>query len=706
MSLPGKHYPVADRRAVNVAGRSDRCVRITAMGIVALAAGLTMLTAAAIFVAASLRLPTAVDAALASYLTFGALAIAIALVLSPFHGLTVLGLLLGAFCALALSVAAWASRGRPGLPLGGVVGTARDVLRDPPVLILASAVALALAYAAALSLATPANNFDSLRYHLARAAFWKQEHAIEHIADANDARLNVFPPASEIMSAWAMVLEGSERYASLFQLLALLATIVAAAGIARRLGLTARQAAFGALLFASLPVVALQSSTPLTDVVLCSYVVTAVYFVLSRSRPALALGALALALAVATKATAFLALPLVAVAAAVVRPRAEWLRIAAYGAAALVIGGFWYAVNLVETGDPMPDFGEQEERPGEASGQGTNVLGRLTRTIVDVVDPSGAVGRDRYVYLVIAVALVVAGVTLALRTRSARRAFVLVAAAAVALVPLALPSLHDRLLRAHQRLWLELGDPGTAFIGFEGDATIPSPFNSWYGPVGLIVFFAAAPVVVAAIRSGRLGRNAIAFLAAPVWYLVVIVLALGYHLGQGRYLMPAVALSAATWGVLVDVRPLAWSAVGIGVAALLLAFVHYGEKPAGIAVLGGSSPESVWEAPRERILRAAHVPGPFRAVEEHIAPGDSVALRLRQDDVSYPYFGAALDRRVTLVSEERVARLADVDWFVVAPGLSVPCPEAWTELPSGVAGWRILHRKPSVMMPRRCDLPS
>lgn len=643
-------------------------------------------------VAAALRLPTATDAVLAAYVTFGALVIVIVLAVSPFHGLTAVGLLLGTGCALAIAIAAWAWRGRPALPFRGVARAARHSLRDPPVLILACGVLLAMAYSAALAVGTPANNFDSLRYHLARPAFWKQEHAIGYIAGANDARLNVFPPGAEIESAWPMVLEGTERFASLFQLLALFATIVAAAGISRRLGLTARQAAFGALLFASLPVVALQASTPLTDVALCSYIVTAVYFVLSRAPRALALGAVALALAVAIKAPALLALPLVAVAAAAVRPRGEWLRIAGYGVAALVIGGFWYAVNLVETGDLLPDFGQQEEGPAQSAGA-THVLGRFTRTLVDAVDPAGAVGRDRYLYAVAAAGLAIVGAVLAVRRRSTRGAVVFLTAAVLTLVPLAFPFVNDRLLRRHQGLWLELGDPATAFIGFEGDPTVPSPFNSWYGPVGLLVFLAAIPFVVGAVRRGALGPDTIAFLVAPVWYLAVIVFALGYHLGQGRYVMPAVALSAATWGVLVDVRPLAWSAAAAAVATLVLAFVHYGEKPAGIALLGGDSGASVWKASRATILRAAHVPGPFRAIDEYVPPDDTIALRLRQDDVSYPYFGAALDRRVTLVSGDQGADLADADWLVVAPGIRVStCPGAWTALPSGEPGWRVLRR--------------
>jgi hypothetical protein len=671
------------------------------MGIVALAAGFVTLTAAALLVAASLRLPTAIDAALAAYLVFGALAIAIALAVSPFHALTVGGLLLGAVCALGVAITAWATRGRPALPFGGVARAGRDVLRDPPVLILACGVALALAYSAALALATPANNYDSLWYHLARPAFWKQEHAVEYIAGASDARLNVFPPGSEIGSAWPMVLEGSERFASLFQVVALLATIVAAFGISRRLGLTRRQAAFGSLLFASLPVVALQAATPLNDVALCSFLVTAVYFVVSRAPNALALGALALALAVATKASALVAVPLVAVAAAVVRPPKDWLRIAGLGVAALLIGGFWYAVNLVEKGELIPAFGERDEPP-ERSGRAAHLLGHLTRIMVDVVDPAGAVGRDRFLYVVVAAALALAGVVLAARRRSARAALALAVAAALALLPLAMPSLNDWLLRAHQRLWVELDEPDIAFLALEGDPRVPSPFFSWYGPVGLLVFLAAIPVVGLAVRRGVLRRNTIAFLVAPAWFLVVIVLTLGYHVGDGRYLMPAVALSAATGGLLVDVRPLAWSAAATGMATLLLAFVHYGEKPAGIALLGGQSGQSVWTASRAAILGAAHVPGPFRAIEEYAEPGDRIVLRLRQDDVSYPYFGAALDRHITFVSGEQDAKLANADWLVVAPGLAAAtCEGAWTELPSGEAGWRVLRRSGTCASERR-----
>jgi hypothetical protein len=403
------------------------------------------------------------------------------------------------------------------------------------------------------------------------------------------------------------------------------------------------------------------------------------------------LAAVSMALAVTIKATALVAVPLVAVAAAVVRPRREWTRIAGLGVGALLVGGFWYVVNLVEEGELLPAFGEQDEAPRRSS-RAAELLGQLTRITVDTVDPAGAVGRDRFVYAVVALVLALAGGVVAARGRS-RAAVALLAAAALVLVPLAVPTLHDRLLRAHQRLWLELDEPVLAFRAFDWDARVPSPAFSWYGPLGVLVFLAAAVVVGLGVRRGALRANTIAFLIAPVWFLVAVVVVVGYHLGDGRYLMPAVVLSAATWGVLLEVRPLAWAAAATAVATLVLVFVHYREKPAGFALLGGTSSRSVWGATRATVLHAGEAPGPFDVVDKLFASGDRVALRLRQDDVSYPYFGARLDRRVRFVSGARDTDLDEADWLVIAPGLSLPsCEEAWTDVPSGERGWRVLRR--------------
>ena len=65
-------------------------------------------------------------------------------------------------------------------------------------------------------------------------------------------------------------------------------------------------------------------------------------------------------------------------------------------------------------------------------------------------------------------------------------------------------------------------------------------------------------------------------------YLVLIAAAFGYSTFHGRYLMPSVALAAATWGLVLHVRPFAWAAAAIATVTVCLSFVHYREKPAGL----------------------------------------------------------------------------------------------------------------------------
>ena len=67
--------------------------------------------------------------------------------------------------------------------------------------------------------------------------------------------MNLFPPNAEIGQLATMLLGGRDRYAALPQLLAYLMLALSVAGLARRVALSVKEAAFAACAFATLPIV-------------------------------------------------------------------------------------------------------------------------------------------------------------------------------------------------------------------------------------------------------------------------------------------------------------------------------------------------------------------------------------------------------------------------------------------------------------------
>jgi hypothetical protein len=121
-------------------------------------------------------------------------------------------------------------------------------------------------------------------------------------------------------------------------------------GIAGRIGLSARSAFVGGLLFASLPLVAIQAPTAYNDLVVASFLVIAAYASIGRGRSDLVLLTLAIALALSTKFTGILALPVLALVAGAANPVRRWPALVGAGLAGIALGSPWYIVNRVETG--------------------------------------------------------------------------------------------------------------------------------------------------------------------------------------------------------------------------------------------------------------------------------------------------------------------------------------------------------------------
>ena len=192
----------------------------------------------------------------------------------------------------------------------GAAQQLRRIRRMPVVLLVfAVAVGVLLAYELALAVFTEPNNFDSLWYHLARAAFWYQKQRVSYIANPNSDILNVYPPNGEILSLYGFTFLHSAWAAALSQFVAQGALLVCVGATARRLGYSRAASLFAALLTATLPIIALESVTTQNDLIVASLVSASALFLLRGTRWDMVFFALASGLAIGTKFTAFLAVP-------------------------------------------------------------------------------------------------------------------------------------------------------------------------------------------------------------------------------------------------------------------------------------------------------------------------------------------------------------------------------------------------------------
>jgi hypothetical protein len=642
----------------------------------------------------ALRVRSLSELVVAAYVVAFAEVIVLCLFLSLFDTLTRAALVAGTGTIFVAAAAVWMLAGRPRLP--SITGWAVRVGQLGPISLLAVPVALALIYVVALIIGTPPNGWDPLNYHLARAAFWLQSEGVGYIEAAYDERLNFNPPNGEIGLAFLLGVTREETAAGFVQFFAALAWAVRVFAIARRVRLSRIEAAFGALLFLTLPIVVLQSSGVKNDIVVASFLLAASVFVLGDSRREIGLASLATALAVGTKFTAAYGLAILFALALLAPPRARRVSRVVGLTLGAVAGSYWYAVNALETGHIL---GDQSNVPGLTAQfrPPENLLNAYGLT-VDALDVSGAQGRDILVYGMAAI-LVATGMTvLGASSRTHRRHAVL--AGTLIASPLALLVASDELGRPGLlRLYDLLGAP-QAYLAVGDDLssspTTASDTASWFGPAGLVLTVGVGVAAIMLVRRRSLPPLARPLALAPLAWLALVALTLTYHPWQGRFFVFPIALSAALWGLTLRAPAASWSVAALGAITVVLSLVHYVEKPSGVRLLDRSPTSSVWDLERWQV-QSQHDPtlGPvLRFLENEVPRQDSIGLGLGANDFGYPVFGPGLDRRVELVPFGSNGRNVDARWLLTnaerAPEIDSTC-------------WGALFRSESGTVFRRSD---
>jgi hypothetical protein len=645
--------------------------------------GLLLLGAAAacaVLLAASARLPSVCASLLVAYVAFVANLGGVTWLLSPLRAVNRTGLAVAEVVLLAAAAAAWWLRGRPWPRFAGAGRTVAEILRDPACALFAACVAALLVYELVLALTVPANNWDTLTYHLPRAAAWLHHGGIYWIPNPPTPNFNEFPPLAEQQILYTFVGFGSGALYALPQFLAQLAILVAVYGGARRLGFGARAAACSGFLFATFSLVALQSSIGQNDVFAASFPAVAACLILGGSAIELAVAGVAAGIGLGAKPTTALVLP-VLLWLVVQRGRRATVVALGGGLAGFAAVGMWsYVLNLAHTGRLFGKGGwthigasdEQSIRPGH--------LATATDVVYQFFDNAVLTDHDIWVLELVGIgaALTAAVVTLVLSRRVRRAA---VEAGSVA-VPFFAPLLVIGASGVLAWFAKTRGFPVRGHLGNYGGVNRNVGY-AVFGPVGAVTLF-VVPVltIVAYVRRRVDGRRMALACAFPVFLFLLSFATYNWFLI--RFLLVPAALTAPLLAMLFRSRLVTLAYLGVAAFCVSLVVTSDFQRPLDNPV------GDPWALSQVQAMALSDEPDAGRAlaVYDKLVPTRAcVGAVLDPNEPAYILSGPRLRHPVYYLPVERALASAyerHLSYVVVTNGVN-----RWAAKQFAGDGWRV-----------------
>jgi glycosyl transferase family 87 len=630
--------------------------------------------AAATLAGAALRIPSLVSTLLVAYLALVAAMVGAVLILSPFREVTQGGLAAAEAVVLAGALAWWWARGRPGLPTTAARKAVREVLARPETaLFLIGAIAL-LGYELLLAVTVPPNNWDSLTYHLARAAAWAQHGGVFWIQNAPTGRLNQSQPVAEQTILFLFAATKKSTLFALPQYTALLASLTAVYGTARRLGFQARPAACSAFLLASFSLVAFESTTAQNDLFAASFPAVAVCLLLGGSRTETLLAGAALGIGIGAKLTVAFVLPVV-FALALVR---GWrvLRLVVAGAlGGLLIGGWGYAFNAWHAGSGFEGPGSVSQLlVSPAFPRSVKTVFQYLYRLLDISVLSHRLITELWIAALVAAALAAAS---GFRRGGLRRAGLQAAAVGV---PLAAPIIVIGVAAVLAFATKEAHIP-VHTSDFAGSVSrYANEDESAFGPVGALMLL-GVPLLVA-IRPGRTELRLLAA-SVPLFLIIFSLLSLFDPLDM-RYFVVAAVLEAPVFAFVLGNRLAVSALLVVAVVTTYVSVTQERQKP---YLSAAGHPWHMTQDQALGFVSDSSVAPAYADYEALVPTRACVGAVLGPDEPSYLLWGRNRTRKVFYLSSENTLQAvygAGLYYVVISTRFEAPVADQF----KGV-GWTI-----------------
>jgi hypothetical protein len=552
-------------------------------------------------------------------------------ILSIFHAVTQMGLLVMWLLLLGASTVWLITRWRKGFRPRRL-----DLSwgRNPGLFIMALALVTIFVLIGLVAWFAPPNTFDSLNYHMSRVAHWAQNHSVAHYANGMEIQ-NSFAPLAEYSVLNSYVLAGSDRFANFSNWFAMVGSVIGVSIAAALLGAPLAGQFLAALFAATLPMGIAQASSTMTDYVAGFWLVgVAVEFLAlwgeqrSGWRTVFFLS-LAAGLALATKSTAYGFLLPFAVAAPVLLFRktqpVQFAKLLAL--AVLVVGllsGGYVARNFRTYGMPFDPYHSGNFRNEMLDWRGF-VSNALRTGVFQFQTPWEAVNLQ-LLRLVVGV---------------------------------------------HFKMGLDVNDHRTTIIGefnigkpSTHEDTVTNPLHA---------FLVLVTAIISLFTIKRTGKRVIVYQLLVLLGFVAFSFVFKWQVFGSRLLLPFFLIAAPSFGVIFgSILPLwAAAAVGLGLmASSTMWLLSIYARPL-LPLDGRTDYGSVLVAPREQMYFAS-IPGayePMKNVTRQISESQckDIGIALSGSGAEYPYWvllGAPRDdlRIEWIVAGTPSARYSDPDF--------------------------------------------
>ncbi|OGI20327.1 MAG: hypothetical protein A2287_07855 [Candidatus Melainabacteria bacterium RIFOXYA12_FULL_32_12] len=274
------------------------------------------------------------------------------------------GLLGVNFIILIVSWLIWSWNGRPKQDFEEIknikIKIWQALIRDKILLILSCGFIFSSLINLFLLVSAPTCLGDCLAYHLARVGVWIQNQTLIHY-ETTCVRQVIFPINSDILLLWPMIFTKKDYLAGFSQYFAYWGNLVVLFALLTHLKLSIRRVLWTLFIFASLPVVILQSSSTQNDLVLGFFLFSSLYLFIKQENKTLIFSAIALSIALGIKSSVFFFLPAIGLVYLLIsiknKGRYFYKPLLIYVSilipAFIILSSFSYVLNYVNFGNPM-----------------------------------------------------------------------------------------------------------------------------------------------------------------------------------------------------------------------------------------------------------------------------------------------------------------------------------------------------------------